>query len=42
MHLQENAIYDFDLNLRAKVTGNIVQYSLHYAPVKFEANTSYG
>ena len=35
----------FDLELRVNVTGNIVQYTLHYvtyAPVKFEANTSNG
>ena len=35
----------FDLDLKVKLTGNIVQYTLHYvtyAPVKFEANTSNG
>ena len=42
MHLQKNGIYGLRPDLRVKVTGNIVQYPLHYvtyAPVKFEANT---
>ena len=43
MHLQENTL--FDLDPKAKATGNIVQYPLHhvtYALEKFEVNTSNG
>ena len=43
LHLQENTL--FDLDLRVKVTGNVVQIPLNrvnYAPVKFEVNTSNG
>ena len=38
MHLQENTLSDFDLDLHFKVTQNIGQYPLHhvtYAPAKF-------
>ena len=41
MHLQENTLFDLDLDVN--VSQNIAQYPLHletFAPVKFEANTS--
>ena len=41
MHLQENTLFDLDLDV--KVSQNVAQYPLHhviYAPVKFEADTS--
>ena len=40
MHLQENTLFDLDLDV--KVSQNVAQYPLHhviYAPVKFEADT---
>ena len=43
MHLQENTL--FDLDLRVKLTRNVVRYPLHYvtyAPAKFEVNTQNG
>ena len=45
MHLQENTLFDFDLDLEVKVTRNIAQYPLHhvtYSATKFEAATCYG
>ena len=45
MQLQENTLYDLDVDIRAKVTRNVAQYPLHYVtyvPVKFEVNTSTG
>ena len=45
MHLQENTFFDgdFDLDLKVKVTQNVVQCPLHhvtYAPTEFEVTTS--
>ena len=39
MHLQENSIFDLDLDLGVKVTQNVAQYPLHhvtYSATKFE------
>ena len=43
MHLQENSILTFDLDLGVKVTQNVAQYPLHhvtYSATKFEVATS--
>ena len=43
MHLQENSIFDFDLDLGVKVTQNVAQYPLHhvtYSATKFEVTMS--
>ena len=43
MHLQENSIFDFDLDLRVKVTQNVAQYPLHhvtFSATKFEVAKS--
>ena len=43
MHLQENALFEFDLGV--KVTQNVAQYPRHhvtYAPEKFDIATSHG
>ena len=45
MHLQENTVFDLDLDLGVKITQNNTQYPLHhvtYAAVKFEVATSNG
>ena len=45
MHLQENVIFDLDLDLGVNVTQEFAQYPLHhvtYAPVKFEVATYNG
>ena len=39
MHLQENSIFDLDLDLGVKVTQTVAQYPLHqvtYSATKFE------
>ena len=41
MHLQENTLFDIELQVR--VTGNVAQCPLHhvtYAPTEFEVTTS--
>ena len=43
MHLQENTLYDLDLDLVLKVTQNVVQCPpnhMTYVPAKFEVATS--
>ena len=45
MYLQENTLFDLDLDLGVKVTRNVTQYPLHhviYAPTKFQVATSNG
>ena len=45
MYLQENKLFDFDLDLGVKVTSNVAQYPLHYvtySATKFEVATSNG
>ena len=45
IHLQENTLFDLDLDLGVKVTQNIAQYPLYfvtYSTIKFEVTTSNG
>ena len=42
MHLHKSILFDFDIDLRVKITRNVDQYPLHYvtyAPAKFEVGT---
>ena len=42
MHLQENILYDLDLEVEVKVTQNVCQYPpnhMTFAPAKFEVAT---
>ena len=44
-HLQENSIFDLDLDLGVKVTRNFAQYPLHhvtYSATKFKVASSKG